>query len=490
MTQNSIDNNAVLLSAWLEKDIADDISTLTNEKELIKQAEKRVLSLFAKASKRVPAYQDFLKKHAINPVLIKTVADYKKIPITTKENYIDKYKFKERCWDGNLETMHMISTSSGTTGKPHFWPRNFKNEVEGAYIHELLFRYLFTIDKQKTLFINGFALGNWIAGTFTSACVNLIALKGYPLTMMSPGYNAEAIIEILEEVACEYKQVILSGHVPFLKEIAEMAAKKKIFTNIKLLGTGQGITENWREYVLKTLGVKSDSISVINLYGSADSALMGFETPFSISLRRLFYNDLGLNKRFFREDRIPSLYNYDPRFTYFEAEKNELCITKNLGCPLFRYNIHDEGGIVSYAEMSKNGDISEDQWQLPFVYLFGRDKFMVKIYGANVYSEHVEHALNHERLQSLLSGRNILQLEFDEDQNPQMICRIELNPDISATPELIKLIEEIFVEEIRRLNSEYKDMLNRMGDKGKPKIILHEHGHPQYFPKGKIKKTG
>ena len=494
--RNNTDSNELLLEKWLKTDIAQDKELLANEQKLAQVGQDRILSLFEQAAKRVPAYKAFLKEHGISPETIKTIADYQQVPLTTKENYIEIYNFKERCWDGSLSEMHMISTSSGTTGKPHFWPRNFSNEIEGAYVHELLFREVFHINKKKTLFINGFALGNWIAGTFTSACVNLVSLKGYSLTMMSPGYVTESIMEILEEFAEEFEQIIICGHIPFLKEIAELSVKKKIETkHIKLLGTGQGITENWRDYLVKTLHASDADNSILNLYGSADAALMGFETPLSITLRKRFYSDASENKSFFGQERVPSLYNYDPRFTYFEAVNNELCITKNLGCPLFRYNIHDEGGVISYEGMVKNSglqkelsDKNQQQWKFPFVYLFGRDKFMVKIYGANIYSEHVQYALNHSSLQPLITGRYLMEMDYNEEQNPELVCRIELNPEIQESADLTKLIEQIFVQEITKINSEYQDVLSRMGNKVHPKIILHQNGHEEYFPKGKLKK--
>src|SRR5690242_18323931 len=159
--------NVTLLQEWLTTDITADSSLLTNEKELEVQSEIKAFELFKLASVSVPAYKDFLKKNHTDPKKIKTFIDFQKVPLTTKANYIDQYNFKDRCWDGDIQDMHMISTSSGTTGEPHFWPRNLQNEIDGAYIHELIFREIFNIRKKRTLFINGFAIGNWIAGTFT-----------------------------------------------------------------------------------------------------------------------------------------------------------------------------------------------------------------------------------------------------------------------------------------------------------------------------------
>jgi len=493
-TQN---HNLKILTDWLNDECFYSESALGNEENLIKQGENKALKLFREAFERIPAYKDFLKKHNINPDSIKNISDFKKIPSTTKENYIEKYAFKDRCWDGNLDDITMISASSGTTGEPHFWPRNLVNEIEGACAHEFIFKDVLKIEDKKTLFINGFAMGNWIAGTYTSACVNLIAWKGYPITLMSPGNAIDAIVEILSKIAPEYEIVIMSGHAPVLKEIVEKAVKKGVDfkrLNLKLFGTGQAITENWRKYLLKI--INSDNYcDAVNVYGSADAALMGFETSFSISLRKILSENFDKSKEIFHDERLPSIYNFDPRLIYFEEEGKELHITKNSGCPLIKYNIQDEGGIILFKDMAdffKNQEINiadSQKAKFPFVYLFGRDKFMVKIYGANVYSEHVQHALNHEALQPLLTGRYVLEMGYDENQNPEMICRVELNPEIEQKPELINLIQHIFVKEVKKINSEYNFVLDKLGDKVKPRIILHEHGYEKYFPIGKTKKN-
>ena len=207
----------------------------------------------------------------------------------SKENYISQYSLKDRCLNGDLKNVHMISTSSGTTGKPHYWPRNLQTEVDGALLHEYILTGIFKINKCKTLFLNGFALGNWIAGTYTSACLNLLAYKGLPVVVMSPGYDLKEILTTINDLSKYFEQTIIAGHTPFLKEIIEVAKKQAIGLkklNIKLLGTGQGITENWRDYLIRGLSSK-DNFSIINLFGSADAALMGFETAYTITLRKI-----------------------------------------------------------------------------------------------------------------------------------------------------------------------------------------------------------
>jgi phenylacetate-CoA ligase len=443
-----------------------------------KSSSLKPVHLFHEAAERIPAYKDFLKKHKFSPSKVRTIADFSLVPPTTKENYILEYDFMYRAWDGDVHREYMISTSSGTTGNPIFWPRDMRTIVEGARYHELIFDKCFNFKKKKTLFINGFALGNWIAGTFTAESCFLVSLKGYPFTSVTPGYNAEEIIKVLREVSNQYEMTIIAGHAPFLKELIEEAVTAGIdFKNIdvRLLGTGQAITENWRSYLLGLLLKTDYQHSVVNLYGSADAALMAYESPESIEKRRFFAENVTEARNIFMDERLPSLYSYDPRLVYFEGVSNELHITKYGGVPLIRYNMHDVGGILENN----------------IVYLFGREKFMAKIYGANVYTEHVQQALSHASLQSYLTGRFVLETRYDEKHNPILVCHTELNinVDVMNNSELLENVKRVFISEISLINSEYKDALSRMGEKAEPKIMLYAFGHEKYFPKDKVRKT-
>ncbi|KXK10238.1 MAG: AMP-binding enzyme [Microgenomates bacterium OLB23] len=391
----------------------------------------RPLQLFHEAARYIPAYKDFLKTHKVSPAKIITMKDFLSVPVMTKENYIHAYDYKSRSWNRKTKTEHMVSTSSGTTGEPVYWPRDIQTVVEGAMYHEKIFNACFDAKKKQTLFINGFALGNWIAGTFTSECCFLVSMKGYPLTTVTPGYNSGEIIRMLKELSPKYEMTIIAGHAPFLKQLIEEAVAagidfKKL--DVRLLGTGQAITENWRTYVMKLLKSKDREHTVVNLYGSADAALMAFESPESISLRTYYATHPQKTRAQFNDERLPSIYSYDPSIVYFEDVKGELCISKYSSVPLIRYNMHDSGGLLNKH----------------MVYLFGREKFMVKIYGANVYTEHVQHALTHAKLQPYLTSSFKLEMAYDADNNPQLICRVELTMTTQKSDELVEQVQNIF----------------------------------------------
>lgn len=489
-----MDGNLSLLKNWFSDKQFYTKSILSDGKSLRKNSEQKALALFQRAAVEVPAYKDFLKKNKIVVSSIKTAADLKNIPLTTKENYIQEYDIEKRCFGGTIANSLMISTSSGTTGKPHLWPRDLQTEVDGAYLHEYILTTYFDISHKKTLLINGFAMGNWIAGTFTLACCNLLALKGYPLVIMTPGYSLEGVMETVTAVTGKFEQIIITGHTPFLKEVAEALNGEKKMENEKIyfLGTGQAITENWRNYVKKLLH-NDEHNAIINLYGSADAALMGFETLESIHIRRSVMSNDKIIKKLFDEERLPSLYNYDPHMIYFETANKELVVTKYSSCPLIRYNLYDEGGIIWPEQirviLNKNSDNIRLSNSLPFVFLFGRDKFLVKLYGANIYSEHIQTAFTHTDVQPYITGRYTTAIEEDKNNNQVLVCKLELNKGTAATKMLEELLKQTFITEIKKLNSEYHYILENMGERVHPQIRLYENGDPTLFPSGKVKKN-
>lgn len=502
--QKNNDRQLNELGKWFRDEKFYSEKLISDEKKLLSKGGEKTLELFKGAAKYVPAYRDFLRKNRVNPDKIRTLRDFEKVPVTAKSNYVVKYPIDKRCWNGELSLNHMISTSSGTTGKPHYWPRNQLTEIDGAYPHEFIFKNILEIQKKKVLFVNGFAMGNWIAGTFTLACTTLVAFKGYSLTTMTPGYSTEAIIEVLRDIPKYFDLVIITGHTPFLKKLIEEGNKRKINwkkLNKFFLGTGQGVTENWREYVIKISGSKDYHRTFLNLYGSADAALMGFETPLTIYLRKFLSDSSQKIKEIFNDERLPSIYQFDPRLIHIEQQEKELILTKYSGAPLIKYNIHDHGDVVNFSQMfekiNMNTNIRKLEKSLnyriakfPFVYLFGREKFMIKIYGANIYTEHVLSALNHSKLQPHLTGRFLLESNEDKDHNPQLICRVELSPDVAyPKAKLTKIVQKIFISEVAQLNTEYNFLLNELGKKVWPKIFLYHIAHPKYFPKDKIKKT-
>jgi phenylacetate-coenzyme A ligase PaaK-like adenylate-forming protein len=180
-----------------------------------------VLHLFKSVVSAVPAYRDFLVRQGIDASHIQTFADFQKLPLITKENYLRHYALPQLCRDGKLETCDAIAVSSGSTGKPTFWPRFFTDELQIATRFEQIFHDSFATDSHRTLAVICFTLGTWVGGIYTLNCCRYLASKGYPITVVAPGNNKEEIFRVIGEIGGEFDRVVLLGYPPFIKDVID-----------------------------------------------------------------------------------------------------------------------------------------------------------------------------------------------------------------------------------------------------------------------------
>ncbi len=469
--------------------------------------QKMALSLFKTAAKRVPAYKDFLQKNKINPAKINTIEDFINVPITDKENYINKYKLSDLCMDGKIESSYFLSASSGSTGIPNFWPRSTEQTYHGAQISEIIYKEYFECDTKSTLYIVAFAMGTWIAATYMMMATEWVAQKGYPITVVTPGLNKEEILKLVELGNKNYDQTILVGYPPFVKDIVDSGVRAGVDwnkLNIKFIFSGEAVTEKWREHIQSKTNFKNSLKDTVNIYGSADVGLVAHETVLTTYLRKLSMGNKTILQELFHAERVPSAYQYDPRLRYFEKAGIYLIITCPSGIPLIRYNTKDEGDTLYYEKLVeilgenkidlhkqlKKQKVDSLLWKSPIVYLFGRGKFTARIYPATIYPENVKLVLEHKSLVNILTGKFVILTEESKDHLQRLHLHVELREGyLSKTKELSKLIQKIFVSEVSKTNSEYRNVIKMRGRNVHPKIFLHAYGDKVYFPRGIIKKN-
>ena len=217
----------------------------------------RAWQTFEFAAKRVPAYQEFLKKHHASPVLPEFEGlkpSFKSIPEIDKGNYIKKWSILERCIDGVLPTHGVVvDESSGSTGTPTSW-------VRGPYERRAV-RSLLQIgfqgtarQAQKPIFIlNAFSLGAWATGMNVSALLTDVSI------IKSIGPDKEKIIATMQEFGPHYTYVILS-YPPFLKDLVDDQRIQWNKYNVIAGFGGEGMSENMRTYLLKSV---QEEISLI-----------------------------------------------------------------------------------------------------------------------------------------------------------------------------------------------------------------------------------
>ena len=113
----------------------------------------RARTLFREAAQRVPAYRNFLKKHGIDAKKIRSREDFAHVPLTDKLNYIAKYSLAELSWDGKLQAKY-ISSSSGSTGVPFYWPRGTNQDTISGLTFRRVYEDIFGSRHGRTLCVN------------------------------------------------------------------------------------------------------------------------------------------------------------------------------------------------------------------------------------------------------------------------------------------------------------------------------------------------
>ncbi|ABW29544.1 phenylacetate--CoA ligase family protein [Acaryochloris marina] len=458
-----------------------------------------VLSLFHRVAQTVPAYHDFLQQQGVDPKQIQTLEDFATLPLTTKDNYLRQFPLPHLCRDGKLETCDMIAVSSGSTGEPTFWPRFISDEYQISTRFEQIFVDSFAADQKRTLAVVCFALGTWVGGMYTANCCRHLASKGYPLTVITPGNNTTEILRVVQTLGPMFDQVVLLGYPPFLKDVIDTGLAAGIpwpQYHLKWVMAGEVFSEAWRDLVGTRVGSTSPCFDSASLYGTADAGVLGNETPLSICIRRFLADHPTIAAELLGESRLPTLVQYDPKSRYFEVtDEGTLLFSGDNGIPLIRYHICDRGGIIPYDQMlaflkARGFDaISTLQQQghtpvrpLPFVYVFGRSHFTVSFFGANIYPENVTVGLEQPEICDWVTGKFVMQVQTDADQNSHLVIDVELAPGEAASPARTDAIAAPVLHQLRRLNSEFANYVPV--NYQMPQIYLRPNGDPAYFPIG------
>ncbi len=466
------------------------------------QREKNALALFHAASKRVPAYKQWLNRHRINPSSIKTFEAFQSIPPVSKKTYLHKSQLSDLCWDGSLEKPVVFTSTSGSTGEPFYFPRGHRLDWEYSILTEFFLNNSSFGKKGPTLVIVGFGMGVWIGGLITYQAFELAGRRsGHPVSVLTPGINKVEIFKALRQLAPNYKQIILIGYPPFIKDIVDDAKsegvdlKKK---NVRFLFAAESFPEKLRDYLKKKTGLGNVHTDTLNVYGTADIGAMAWETPTAILIRRLAMQKPALFQDIFSAiNKTPTLAQYNPLFMTFESVNGEILLTGNNTIPLIRYAVGDHGGVMPFSEINallkrhginlhaeaKKAGISE-LTELPFVYVYERKDFSTTLYGLQIYPETIREVLFDEPLGDFLTGKFTMLTKFDRKQNQFLEINLELQKGKKAGPALKKTALHRIVTNLLQKNSEFKHLHQFIGGRALPRLIFWPAEHPMHFKPG------
>lgn len=474
----------------------------------VREGERHLLQLFRRAAREVPAYKDFLKKNKVDPDKIATVADFRLVPPVSKKEYLCAYPLEKLCWQGKVaseKTPTLFSVTSGSTGEPFYFPRSTLLDWQSSLMHELFFSYRRGQRHDPTLVVVCFGMGVWIGGLITYAAFRGIADRGgRPLAIITPGINKREIFHALARVGDRFAGVILCGYPPFIKDVVDEAitegvAWKKL--RPRFVFAAEGFSEKFRDYIARKSGLENIYTDTMNIYGSADLGTMAQETPLSVFLRRealrhkeLFGDLFPIHMR----RVLPTLVQANPLFTYFEGDENGgILASGDNTLPLIRYAIGDRGGVIPFEKVREmlydqrvdTGAFLGKARQMispafPFVYLYEREDFSVKLYGAIIYPEHIREALQRRAYEKILSGKFVMLIRYDRRQRQDLKIHVELKPDAKVSEKRKREITNLVVKVLLLRNSEYRNNYFALRKRVVPELIFHPYGDPSYFKEG------
>lgn len=434
---------------------------------------------------KVPAYKKFLKQNAISLNSIKKLSDLKKLPITTKDNYILPYPLEQRVLYGKLPTAGNIDESAGSTGKATMWVRSFKEEKKLNKLITFALDYTFnSFSKKNVVILNCWSNGPWATG------IKFAFIAQHSTLVKAIGTNKENVIDTIKTLGTSYEYVIC-GYPPFTKEVIDYGESVGVQWSdyrVNIVTGGEGFSEGWRDFMREK--IKGSQGEVYSAYGASDIDIgVAFETDFTIAVRKKLTEDQELRKSVLGDERIPLFVGqYNPLIYYIEkSNEGDLLytlISQHTTSPKIRYNLKDSGSLLTYTQAAalltpaeKRKYLRGKAMQLPFVIVYGRNDGTVSLDGANIYPADVQHILY-----SSAMGKHInsffLETSYDETKSMFFAVHLELAEHVKSNDVTAKEMSEtelLIAEYLSRVNKDYKESYENNKASLSPRLVLHEH---------------
>ncbi|MGE5279204.1 MAG: hypothetical protein ACM3L6_00480 [Deltaproteobacteria bacterium] len=359
--------------------------------KLTRLSERMALKAFARAAAQTPAYGHYLASRGLDPQTIRSIEDFKgRVPIIDKDNTFRLYatEIRKLCLLGEIKEVCSILPSSGHSGCFSFGLNTKKELKKSRQTIDFMLDVMFQVSRRKTLLINALPMG--------------VRVHAEAVTVVDTSVRPDIVLGIVRSFAPCYEQVLLIGENSFIKKVLEDGVEggvdwKDIHLQIIL---GEIIlAENLRSYMAGIVGIDPDAPQgekmIASSFGVAEFGLNVFyETRALIRLRRLLQRDEKLRAALIgRElEDLPALFHYDPLRIFVEefetADGPAQLVLTNLqegtNIPLVRYNIKDEGLILSFRRIKEVlGAAGLESYlpdlQLPVVAVWGRDKLSLPL---------------------------------------------------------------------------------------------------------------
>jgi phenylacetate-CoA ligase len=207
--------------------------------------------------------------------------------------------------------------------------------------------------------------------------------------------------------------------------------------------------------------MSSDRVSMLSVYGSADTGILGVESFPLIKVRQfLSQNPTVAREVGFTSGVIPNLYHAQTDGNFLEIVDKELVVTKWQGIPLVRYNLEDHVQIFSWSGLchkissvdSKNSATWQalEQLELPDVLaVSGRSQGCLFLCGSNIFESMLQEVILQSSFRERFTGNFVVWTSVISGQQ-QLHWQIEFKRQALLPTE----------EEVATMQSEFVSLLS------------------------------
>ncbi|MGC4174892.1 phenylacetate--CoA ligase family protein [Demequina sp.] len=456
----------------------------------------RAWRTFDKATKKVPAYAQFLASQGAKPTIpsgLKLPEALATIPEMDKASYIKQYSVEQRSLGGKLPRRGVVvDESSGSSGVPTSWVRGPDERLATRQLLQMGFwRTQREFPNRQPFVLNCFSLGAWATGMNVSASLTEITM------IKSIGPDRDKVIHTMQEFGPSYTYVI-TGYPPFLKALFEDDRLDWSQYEVVTAFGGEGISENMRGLILEHARAAYGS------YGASDLEInVAIETDFSIALRQAIAASPELSARLTKQREygvLPMVFQFNP-FDYL-METNaagELLVTITRGTninPRIRYNIHDRGHVLRMRdldpvlrEVGLSGLRSERITDLPLLFLYGRSDMSVDYNGAVMAPDSVRDAVfSDPALADVIENHRLISYE-DAAGDRQLHIALQLVQDAPAgAADQIAVGTKVFAH-LRAANGDFSNAIRTAPDGTLPSLAVYPYRTGPFAEDGKKLKN-
>jgi phenylacetate-CoA ligase len=224
--------------------------------------------------------------------------------------------------------------------------------------------------------------------------------------------------------------------------------------------------------------------SVFSSYGASDLEInIGAETEFTIALRQLCWKNAAISKALFGREDPPMIFQYNPLdYLIEQSSEGELIFTiarlANVA-PKIRYNLHDRGGVTSFAGLRRSlvqsnidaDGLAKNTASFPILYVYGRNDLSVPFFGCKVFTSDLDHIIHQDP--RLARNLNSFQIQNVEDERFNRLLQIHLEQAEAGTEDLGDL-HDVFYEGLIRVNQDFRE-ISKMITPQQVRVTIHAY---------------